>query len=312
MQAGETPRGPMALLSIVANVVRGALMGLAELVPGVSGGTVALIVGVYERLISSASHVVTALRLLVTGPDRLASFRARLRQAEWRMLLPLLLGMGLAVLGLAGVMKAFVHDTPELARGLFLGMVAASVVVPLLLVDRADLAGVAAKLRAGLVVLGFAVAAFWLTSLGGATSVADPPLIAVFFAASLAICALVLPGVSGSFLMLVLGLYEPTIGAVSERNLGYLAVFAAGAVLGLSLFVKALNWLLNRHHSFTMLAMTGLLLGSLRTLWPWQGSHRELQPVGPDWLPVFGLTLLGLVVVAGLVLADRAMRKEQP
>lgn len=308
--ARDDERQPRAtLLSIIANVLRGVLMGLAELVPGVSGGTIALITGVYVRIIDSANHVVTAARRLVTGPERLRSFRTEFARAEWTLIIPLLLGMGAAVLTMAGVMKSFVSTQPELSRGLFLGMVAASVSVPLLLIDRRKIQSGGARFRVGAVFVVLAAAAFILTSQGGAVAAENPPKLLVFVAAALAICALVLPGVSGSFLLLVLGLYEPTLGAVADRDLGYIGVFAAGAVLGLALFVKGLHWLLHYHHTLTMVAMGGLMLGSLRALWPWQDdAGAVLSPVA-DWPWVLLLATVGALGVLALVVVDRRMSR---
>ena len=296
-------------LSVVTHVLRGVLMGLAELVPGVSGGTIALITGVYVRIIDSANHVVTGARKLVTGPERLRSFRTEFARAEWTLIVPLLLGMGATLLTMAGIMKRFVSTQPELSRGLFLGMVAASVSVPLLLVDREKIQSGGARLRVSAVFVVLAVAAFILTSQGGAVAAENPPKLLVFIAAAVAICALVLPGISGSFLLLVLGLYEPTLGAVADRDLGYIAVFAAGAVLGLSVFVKGLHWLLHHHHTLTMVAMAGLMLGSLRALWPWQDDTGAVLAPDGNWPWVLLLLLVGAVGVLVLVAVDQKMSR---
>lgn len=292
-------------LTVIADVVRGVLMGLAELVPGVSGGTIALITGVYERIIDSANHVVTAFRKLITGPDRVRSFKAEFARTEWALIIPLLLGMGTAVLTMAGVMHHFVETQPEFARGLFLGMVAVSVSVPLLLVDRREVKSRGARVRLGAVFVALSVLTFVLTSQGGGVSIENPSKILVFGAAAVAICALVLPGVSGAFVLLVVGLYAPTTLALSERDLGYIAVFAAGATLGLALFVKGLQWLLHEHHTLTMVAMAGLMLGSLRALWPWQTSTGAVLAPSDNWPAVALLAGVGAVGVFALVMVDR-------
>lgn len=295
-------------VSVIGNVLRGALIGMAELVPGVSGGTLALITGVYERIIDSANHVVSALKTLIVGPDR-AQVGAELKKVEWGMIIPLMIGMGGIALTVAGVMESFVTNQPHASRGLFLGMVAASIAVPILLIDRADLASGAQKLKAAALVVGVGAIAFSLLGFGGAATNPDPSLLLVFFAAAIAICALVLPGVSGSFFLLTIGIYAATTGAISDFNIPYILTFAAGATLGLALFVKGLHWLLHNRHTGTMLVMAGLMLGSLRALWPWQGDQRELHGIGPDALPVFGLTLLGAVVVVALVVVDAKLAK---
>lgn len=302
----ERAARPLHPVAILMNMLRGGLIGMAELVPGVSGGTIALIVGVYERLIASGSHVIDAVKQLLLGPDRRSWWRTAL-QAEWTLIIPLVVGMALTVFTMAGVMEAFVTGSPQLSRGLFLGMVAVSVAVPLLLIDRRDLATGPQKLRALVLVAAVAAVFFVLTGLGGAAVITDPPMLLVYAAAAVAICALVLPGVSGSFFLLTIGIYAPTVAAVSDRNLGYLAVFALGALTGLALFVKLLHWLLEHHHSAVMLVMAGLMLGSLRALWPWQGEQRQLHAPGDDLLPVVGLAVLGAVIVLVLILVDRTL-----
>ena len=291
-------------LVVVVNAVRGALIGAAEVVPGVSGGTVALVVGVYERLIASAGHLLTALRLLVRDVPRgqgAAAGRAELRRVEWSTVLPVGVGMVLAVLTLARIIEPLLEEHPERARALFLGLVAASVIVP------ASMVGRWAR-REWLLAAGAAVAAVLLTSIPPASTDA-PPMLLVFAAAALAICALVLPGISGSFLLLSIGIYEPTLRAVNDRDLGYVAVFAAGALTGLALFVKALQWLLSSRRRATLAVMTGLMVGSLRALWPWQDDDRGLRAPEGDVGPVLALALLGAAVVGVLLLVQaRSMR----
>lgn len=296
------------------DLARGFLIGSAELVPGVSGGTVALVTGVYEQLIDSASHVIGAAKVLVTGPDRRAGVIEQLRHTDWRLVIPVLLGMVAAILTIAGVMSAFVTESPEHARGLFFGLVAVSIIVPLRMVPPAhrskvfDIALVALATIIAFVLVGFA---------GGGT-VADPPLYAVFLAASVAICALVVPGVSGSFLLLAVGLYTVTLDAVSERDLLYVAVFGAGAAVGLASFVPLLNYLLRAHRRTTLLIMTGLMIGSLRALWPWQTTDAGSNDSAPGALaapfdPIGGPLLLmavgALIVAALIVIQARADRE---
>lgn len=303
----ELPRPTVG--GIIYNAVRGGLIGLAELVPGVSGGTIALITGVYERVLDSGNHLISAVKSLVVGPDRRKEFVAECKRVDWWLLIPMLIGMAAMVLSLAGVMAAFVTNTPTLSRGLFMGMVAASVVVPLLMIDRRTVQRERLWVYA-LVFVAVAVAAFLLTSSGAGAVVQQPPLWMVFCAAAVAICALALPGVSGSFFLLVVGLYAPTLNAIHTRDLGYIAVFGLGALTGLALFIRALHWLLEHHHTATMVAMSGLLLGSLRALWPWQGSGGALLAPGTDAAVVGALALLGVGIVAALVAVDRLLSRQ--
>lgn len=304
-------------IRMTTNALRGALIGMAELLPGISGGTVALVVGVYERLLQNLSLLGTALRQLVTGPDRRASFGQNLRRIEWAFIAPLLLGMGVMVLTVAGLVESLVSAEPVASRALFFGLVAESLVVPWRLALRAGSGGFSD-------IIVFVVAAgasFWLVGFAGAGVVTDPPMLLVFAAAAVAVCALVVPGVSGSFFLLAIGLYAPTLKAVADRDLGYLAVFALGALVGLTTIVRALRWLLAHRRRATLLAMTGLMLGSLRALWPWQTSETGdasgvgvlLPPTGEIWMPVL-LAVVGAAAVVGLIIADAKMsgREDAP
>ncbi|MDT9595351.1 DUF368 domain-containing protein [Nocardioides zeae] len=298
------------------DVLRGFAIGLAELVPGISGGTVALVTGVYERLLASASHLLRAVRRVVPGRER-PSAAGELRRVEWSLVVPVLVGMVGAVLLLAGLVEGFVTEQPEHARGLFLGLVAASVVVPVRMMPARGNAR-SAVVDAVLVV-GGAAAAFLLVGLASDRAVTDPPAWAVFLAAAVAICALAVPGLSGSFFLLAVGLYATTLTAVDERDLGYLGIFAAGAATGLALVVPLLVHVLQRHRRTALLVMTGMMLGSLRAMWPWQssggapddadGAGTLLAPTGPVVGPVL-LALLGVLVVTALVVVEsRAVRR---
>jgi putative membrane protein len=295
-------------LALAADATRGALIGAAEVVPGVSGGTVALVTGVYERLIASASHLLSGARLLAQDLPRgrgTAAAVAELRRVEWGTVIPVLVAMVLAVLTLARLIEPLLEDHPERARALFLGLVLASVVVP------ARMVGGWGR-REVLFAAVAAVAAVLLTGLPPGANDEPSPLL-VFCSAALAICALVLPGVSGSFLLLSIGVYEPTISALNDRDLGYVAVFCAGAFTGLALFVKVLQWLLSQRRRATLAVMTGLMVGSLRALWPWQDDDRGLLGPSGDVGPVAGFALLGIALVAALLLVEaRALRRGGP
>ncbi|MEW2062844.1 DUF368 domain-containing protein [Streptomyces sp. NPDC007002] len=290
----------------IFNAFRGALIGTAEAVPGVSGGTVALITGVYEKLIGGAGHLTSALRMAASDlPRGRGSARAReeLRNVDWAVLLPLLVGMAAALVLAAKLIAPLVEEHPQSAYALFSGLVLASLWVPY--------SGSGRRWSVGNYVLCAVVAAgaFTLTGLPPGEMPTHPVIVAL--SGSIAICALVLPGISGSFLLLTMGLYEPTIDAVNERDLGYLAAFALGCVVGLALFVKLLKWLLENHHHMTLVVMTGLMAGSLRALWPWQDDDRGLlAPSGSVGLSLALFALGAAVVVGVLVVEHRSQRKQ--
>lgn len=160
--------------------------------------------------------------------------------------------------------------------------------------------------------LGVAIVAFFVLGLRSGT-VDDPALPFVFIAGAIAICAMILPGISGSFLLLMMGLYETVLGAVSDRNLVFIAVFGLGAVLGLAGFSTVLHWALHHYHQLMLAGLTGLMLGSLRVLWPWREvpAGKEFQdvsnmsmPSGDVWMPILlavvgGVLVIGLSILAG-------------
>lgn len=283
---------------LVRHYLFGVLMGAADVVPGVSGGTMALIVGIYARLIESISNAVRSLPRAVRGGP--AAGIESLRLVEWTLVLPLGAGIVTAIIVGSAFIPDLLDDHPVQMRAIFFGLIAASVLLPWRRIGAHTPRTVAVLVAGG-------IAAFVFSGLPDTTA-SDPSMIAVFFAASLAICAMILPGVSGSFLLLVLGMYEPTLDAVHDRDLVYVAVFLAGAVLGISLFSALLRWLLAHAHDLTMAALVGLMVGSLRALWPFLEEDRGLrlpeegEPVGV----AIALALGAFVVILGLTrLGDR-------
>jgi putative membrane protein len=268
------PRGPIAIASTFAV---GFAMGTADVVPGFSGGTVALVTGIYERLIANVRQGARVLSLVL---------RARLREAwlaflavEWTFVVPLLVGILGAIAVLASALSRLLRDEPVVMSALFLGLVLGASVLAVRELRRPTPAHA---------LVGAATAVVTFVGLGlSAGTVADPPLLAFFAAAAVAICAMILPGVSGSFLLLLLGMYLPVIDAVEGRDVVTLVVFALGAVAGLASFSTLLNWLLRRFHDLVLAGLIGLMVGSVRVLWPW--------PPGPDGV---GGTELGAPVTA--------------
>ncbi len=275
--------------------------------PGISGGTIALVVGLYDELVVSAGHVVHAARALVAGLARrqgAGEAVAALRRVDWRLLVPVLGGMVVVLLVSLRTLAPLLETHPVPTRAVFFGMIAASVAVPLgMLPGRV-------RVRDAVLLLAGAVAAFGLTGLAP-VEVEDPSLWYVFLGAALAINALVLPGVSGSALLVVLGLYVPVQAALEDLDLAFVGTFVLGAAVGLGAFVKLLQWLLRERRQATMAALAGLMIGSLRALWPWQDDERGLLAPSGSVGTVVLLALAGAAVVAALVLWDRRrMRRE--
>ncbi len=285
------------------DVVRGALIGAAEVVPGVSGGTVALIVGVYDDVIGSAGHFLRGIAAAIVDGVRgrgAARTRAHFAEVRWGVVIPVAVGMVAAVVAGAAVIAPLVEDHPVETRAVFTGLIVASLAVPIRIVGRWGL-------REVLLALAAAVVAVVLVGLPAAGD-AEPVLPVVALAAAVAVCALVLPGVSGSFLLLTIGLYAPTLDAVNDRDLVYLGVFLLGAIAGLAAFVPTLQWLLEHRRRITLAIMTGLLAGSLRALWPWQSEDGAVEAPGSDLGLAVLLALAGAVVVVVLLVVERAAR----
>ncbi|MXZ85042.1 MAG: DUF368 domain-containing protein [Acidimicrobiia bacterium] len=295
----------------VRHAARGVLMGAADVVPGVSGGTVALLLGIYTRLIDTVRAGAGVVGTLLRG--RWSEMGDRLRSFDWWFAVPLVAGIVVAVAALASVIDELLVDEPEAMAGLFFGLVAASVVVAWNLVD---------KPSAGLAVTALAVGGlfFWLLGLQSAP-VADQTEIALFGSGIVAVCAMLLPGISGSFILLMMGVYPAAIAAVDDWVWGDLAALAAGAALGLALFSNVIGSVLNRWPDPTLAVMVGLLLGSLRVLWPWPAGvgvisrHAEeaIDGTGLGWAPAADLWLPAILAIAAasLVLVLAAMAAGQ-
>ena len=275
-------------------------MGAADVVPGVSGGTIALVLGIYQRLIDRIRAGAQALGALLKGD--FGGFWRRLLALDYWFLLPLLFGILLAVASLASVIETQLHDNPEEMAGLFFGLVAASVVVALGMLHE--------RLPFHYAVM--AVVAVVIFVLLGYQSgpVADPAPLAFLGAGALAVCAMILPGISGSFILLMIGMYSAVIGAIDDRAMADIVLVAVGCVIGLALFSSVLGWVLDRHFDVVMAGLIGLMIGSLRVLWPWpngvgvisedeaeviDGTGLEWPAEASDWV---GPTLLAMIAAA--------------
>ena len=277
----------------LGNLLRGALIGVVETIPGVSGGTVALVTGIYEELIDSAHHLTAAARRLVTGPQRRQGALEHLRAVSWILVIPLMIGMMAMVFTVAGPVSRLVDTHPETMRALFFGLVLGSVMVPVKLSGGAWRLPEALRFALG-ALIGFAVTSLPTTSLEPSPWIVAP-------AAAIAISALILPGLSGSFILLSLGLYQPTLQAVDERDIAYILWFILWACVGLVIVVKLMRHLLARHHRTTMVVLAGVMVGAMRSLWPWQSPTGTLHAPAANWLPMLGIAVAGVLAVQLLV-----------
>ncbi|MBW6456483.1 MAG: DUF368 domain-containing protein [Trueperaceae bacterium] len=294
-QGDENPAPPRPRLAhdALSAAWRGALMGAADVVPGVSGGTMALVLGIYDRLLTALGNLT---RVPLWRAVRRRSWLLAWRSVDGTFLVGLVIGIAVSVIALAGVIESALDSARPQVYALFLGMIAASTAVVASKVVRWRPAAVAAALAA----------AVGATVIVGLTPVATPD--ATWFlvlAGAIGICALVLPGVSGAFLLVLMGKYETVLGAIARGDLTTLLPFALGAGFGLLGFARLLSGWLRRFPDATHAALAGFLLGSLRRVWPWQPDDAVRlallpPPDGAAAAIAAALAALGAAAVWGL------------
>ena len=295
------------VVRVALTVLRGFAMGMADIVPGVSGGTVALIFGIYERLVSSVRAGSSALGHLVKGD--LDGCREWLRRVDWLFIVPLGAGVLLAIVTLAPLIEELLHTQPVLMASTFLGLVAGSVVIAWRLIRQPTRQHI-------VIAVGVGVAVFVLLGIRGGTTeesvtqVTDPNFWAFFVSGAIAVCAMILPGVSGSFLLVVMGMYGPVLSAVTDGDLVALAVFGLGAIVGLALFSQILDRALSRYHDVVLAALIGLMAGSLRVLWPWPLGVDSTELGTPDGQVLESILVAVIAFVLVVVIGRAAQRLE--
>ena len=248
-------------------------MGASDVVPGVSGGTMAFILGIYEDLINAIkSFDLKSLKLLMSFKLRLL-----LDRVSWKFLLPLGIGILIAIFSLAEILSWLLQHKPVMIWSFFLGLILASVISVSRRVEKWQ-------------------ASTWICLLVGITgtyvlvglvpvSTPNGPWF-LFLCGAVAICAMILPGISGSFILVLLGKYQYILEAVNQKDFLTLAIVAAGACIGIVAFSRLLGWLLKKYHDLMVAVLTGLMLGSLRKIWPWKetldsmvNSHGKVIPL---------------------------------
>lgn len=289
----------------VGLAARGFVMGCADVVPGVSGGTMAFILGIYEELVMS-------IRAGARPPFWRALLRLDIRAALTAVNAPflaaVLVGIAVAVLTLASALEWLLEHRPVMIWSFFFGLVLASIVTVRKRIGRWTPA-LGAALLAG------AVGAYLLV---GAVPLQTPESAwFLLLSGMLAICATILPGISGAFILVLLGKYQFVLGAINQRDLVSLGIFGVGAVVGVVTFAQILAWLFKRYHDVTVALLIGLMAGSLRKIWPWKETvasiidrHGEILPtVQQNYLPpawtgevflALGLALAAFAVVVAL------------
>ncbi len=257
----------------------------------------ALVTGIYGRLVASVGAGASGVGRLLRGNP--AGAGRAFGRIDWRFLAPVAAGAVISVASLASVVESLLREYPVRTAAVFFGLIAGAIVVAWRLIRTPALAHVAVAATLG-------AAAFVLFGLRGA-AVDDPEWYVFAGAGALAICAFILPGVSGSFLLLAIGMYQHVLGTVTDLRIGALLSFAAGAAVGLGVFSRFLEWLLGRYHDLVVAAMIGLMIGSFRILWPWPSGLGDedgtgatiLGAPGPDIVVPVALALASCLLVIG-------------
>jgi putative membrane protein len=237
--------------------LKGMAMGVAELVPGVSGGTIAFITGIYEEFIESINRVnfSTFKTLQKDG------FKAFWKQLNGNFLLALFSGMLISIVSLSKVIKWLLEFHPIAIWSFFFGLVLASIIFVAKAIQKWNVISVVLLLLS-------AAVAYYITTIPPSASADSLPYL--FMSGAIAICAMILPGISGAFILVLLGSYKTVLEAVDERDFKIIITVALGCLVGLLSFARLLKWMFNNHKNITLVVLTGFIAGSLNKIWPWK------------------------------------------
>lgn len=257
--------------------VKGACMGAADVIPGVSGGTIAFIMGIYDEFVSSIARIDSeAVKMIFKG-----RFRDFWKHINGNFLLSIVIGIGASVIALAGLMQNLLNEHPIQTWAFFFGLIVASSIF--------ILKGISGwKLREGILLLMGLALGITICTLSPTKT--PETLWFIFLSGAIAICAMILPGISGSFILLILGKYEYIMTRIHELtsgvnvsdNLMIISIFLIGAVVGILGFSKFLHWLLARWNKETMIVLAGFIIGSLVKVWPWSNTEAIIKAQNPS------------------------------
>lgn len=289
--------------------LKGACMGAADVIPGVSGGTIAFIMGIYDEFVGSIASInAEAMKLLFKG-----QFKAFWKHINGTFLVSIVLGIGISVVLLAGLMQTLLTVYPIQTWAFFFGLIVASSIFILRGISGWKLREILFLILGG--VLGVTVCTLSPTQTPDA-------LWFIFLSGAIAICAMILPGISGSFILLILGKYQYIMAAISGlvagenfgQNLLILCVFLVGAVVGILGFSKFLHWLLARWNKETLIVLAGFIIGSLVKVWPWSNAEALAQAEAAGGLQIgwaILFALIGFSLVTGIEIAGKIIGKKK-
>ena len=282
------------LKEIILIFLKGLFMGSADIVPGVSGGTIALITGIYERLISAISSIrFSFLKPLLKA--NFSEFKEKLiDEIDFELFIPLILGIGIAFITLAKVISYLLDTQTAYTFSFFLGLILASAYILYTKLENFNIKLIVISL------IGIILSYIFV---GLNPIAANHSLIVIFISGLIAICAMILPGISGSFLLLLLGQYQYMLNALNSRNLVEIFVFGIGAVIGILGFSKLLNYLLERYESATMAFLIGIMVGTLRL-----PVMKITSTIQGSWIPCIILALIEFVLI---IVLEKKFKKEE-
>jgi len=238
--------------------LKGMAMGAADVVPGVSGGTIAFISGIYEELLNS----ISSFNFSLINVFKNEGFKSVWIKVNGNFLVSLFVGILISVLSLAKLIESMLENHPIVIWSFFFGLVLASIIY---------IGKQITKWTKGsflCLILG-AILAFYITTLNPMVSANSSPWF-LFLAGMIAICAMILPGISGSFILVLLGAYKPVLNALNTKDFVSIIIFLVGAILGLLSFSRMLKWLFSTYKNYTLATLTGFIIGSLNKIWPWK------------------------------------------
>ena len=247
-----------SLKEYVVISLKGMAMGAADVVPGVSGGTIAFISGIYEELLNS----ISSFNFSLINVFKNEGFKSVWIKVNGNFLVSLFVGILISVLSLAKLIESMLENHPIVIWSFFFGLVLASIIY---------IGKQITKWTKGsflCLILG-AILAFYITTLNPMVSANSSPWF-LFLAGMIAICAMILPGISGSFILVLLGAYKPVLNALNTKDFVSIIIFLVGAILGLLSFSRILKWLFSTYKNYTLATLTGFIIGSLNKIWPWK------------------------------------------
>ncbi|MHA7099909.1 polyprenyl-phosphate transporter [Roseivirga pacifica] len=298
------------LVDYVLLYLKGIAMGSADVVPGVSGGTIAFITGIYEKLLQSIKNCdLQAFNYL-----KKLEIKALWEHINGTFLVVLLAGIATSVLSLAKVITHLLETQPIQVWSFFFGLIVISALIILREVKQWNFGVVIA------ILVGIGVA-YYITSSTPAETPDEPWFL--FIAGAVAICAMILPGISGSFILLLFGKYEYVLTAIKEFRIADLVFFGLGCIVGILSFARLVSWLFNKYHNITVGVLSGFMIGSLNKVWPWKDTietyvdrHGEIKPLfqvnvlpndylaktggEPYFIEAIGFSALGFLLVLGI------------